>query len=146
MVELPGAGPEENAAMAVPVRDTPCGEPGASSENSRLAVRWPGAMGLKTTERVQLAEGASAAVQLLVKVKSEGFGPESETDEMCSGAFPELVMVKVSEALEVPCVVAAKGGKGKESEGGLKLMPGTGVKPVPFKARVWGLPGALSAI
>ena len=85
-VELPGAGPEENAATAVPLRDRPCGEPRASSENIRVAVRWPGAMGVKTTEKVQFADDASMAAQSLVKLKSEGFGPERETEHRQSRA------------------------------------------------------------
>lgn len=77
----------------MPLRDTVCGELGASSENVRVAVRWPGAMGLKTTEIVQLAEGASAAVQLFVKLKSEAFGPPRVTEEMFSVVFPVLKTV-----------------------------------------------------
>ena len=82
-------------AMPVPVRTTVCGEPGALSATIRSAVRWPGAVGLKTREMVQLEPGVSGAVQLLVKLKSEGLGPARETEEMCKLVFPELMTVKV---------------------------------------------------
>jgi hypothetical protein len=38
-------------------------------------------MGLKTSKIVQLAAGATGAAQLLVKLKSEGFGPARVTAE-----------------------------------------------------------------
>jgi len=57
-------------------------------------VRWPGAAGLKKREMVQLEAGASGAVQLFVKLKSEGLGPAREIEEMCSVIFPELMIVK----------------------------------------------------
>ena len=130
-----GAAPPETAETAVPPRDIVCGEFGASSENVRVAVRWPGAMGLKTTERVQLAEGASAAAQLFVKLKSEGFGPPIETEEMCNVMFPVLKTVTTWGALEVPSVVAAEGGAGNDNESGERLMAGTGAAPVPLRER-----------
>lgn len=82
-------------AMPVPLRVMDWGEPGASSAISKSAMRWPAAVGLKTREMVQLAPGASGAVQLLVKLKSEGLGPERETEEMCRATFPELMTVNV---------------------------------------------------
>ncbi len=119
-MELPGAAAAENAATAVPLRETVCGEPGTSSDKTKLAVRWPGATGLNTTEIVQLEAGVRVAGQLLVKLKSEGFGPARETEEMCSDVFPVLKTVSTSGALELPCVVAARGGVGNESVGGEK--------------------------
>jgi len=92
-------------------------------------------MGLKITEMVQLAEGASAAAQLLVKLKSEGFGPPRETEEMCRVMFPALKAVRIWGALEVPSVVAAKGGAGNDNESGERLMAGTGAAPVPLRER-----------
>lgn len=80
-------------AIPVPLRVTVCGDPCASSAIVRSAVRWPEALGLKTTERAQLAPGTSGDAQLLVKLKSEGLGPARETEEMCSAALPELVTV-----------------------------------------------------
>jgi len=52
-------------------------------------------MGLKTSEIVQLAGGATDVEQLLVKLKSEGLGPPRETEEMWSGPVPELVIVSI---------------------------------------------------
>lgn len=101
-----------------------------------MAVRWPGAMGLKTTEIVQLAEDASVAAQLLVKLKSEAFGPPRVTEEICSVMFPVLKTVSTWGALEVPSVVEANGGDGNDIEDGEKLAAGTGVAPVPLRARV----------
>ena len=93
-----GAGGERlragSTAMPVPLRATVCGEPWASSAIVRPAVRWPGAVGLKTTEMAQLALGAIAAAQLLVKLKSEGLGPVRDTEEMWRVVLPELVTVK----------------------------------------------------
>ena len=136
IVEPPGAGPEENAATAVPLRGTVCCKPWTSSENTKLAVRCPGAIGLKTTEIVQLDVGVSVAGQLLVKLKSEGFGPAREMPEMCKDVFPVLITVRVCGLLEVPSVVAARGGEGNESVGGEKLIAGKGVRPVPLRTRV----------
>ena len=70
------------AAMPVPLRRRVCGEAGASSVIIKFAVRWPGAIGLKTSKIVQLAAGATETVQLLVKLKSEASGPLRETEEM----------------------------------------------------------------
>lgn len=91
MVELPEAGPTENAATAVPLMDADWGEPGASSVTVSIAALWPVATGLKTRETVQLAAGASETAQLLVRLNSEALDPPKETEEICSGAFPELV-------------------------------------------------------
>lgn len=81
-----GAGGERlragSTAIPVPLRTTVCGEPWASSAIIRSAVRWPGAVGLKTGEMAQLELGASGVVQLLVKLKSEALGPPRETEEM----------------------------------------------------------------
>jgi hypothetical protein len=46
-------------------------------------------------EMAQLDPGASGVVQLLAKLKSEGLGPASETEEMFRVAFPELMTVSV---------------------------------------------------
>lgn len=129
------------AAMPVPLRRRVCGEAGASSVIIKFAVRWPGAIGLKTSKIVQLAAGATEAVQLLVKLKSEASGPLRETGEMCSGAAPEFMTVSVCGAPEAPCVV-----EGNDGTAGEKVTAGTTAKPVPLRASVCGLPGALSII
>src|SRR5690349_10233835 len=94
-----GAGGERlspgTRAMPVPLRTTVCGEPCASSAIVRFALRWPGAVGLKTRTIAQLALGASGTLQLLVKVKSDGLGPVRETEDMCRLVLPELMTVKV---------------------------------------------------
>lgn len=118
-----------------------CGEPGASSVIIRFAARWPVAMGLKRSEIVQLAAGATGAVQLLVKLNSAGLAPPRATDEMWSGAFPELTTVSVCAAPDVPWVIV-----GNEGAAGENVTPGPVVTPVPFRARVCGLPGASSVI
>ncbi len=69
------------AGLAVALSETVWGEAGASSEMVRLAIRWPGPRGLKTMEMAQLDPGATAVVQLLVKLKSEALGPVRETEE-----------------------------------------------------------------
>jgi len=129
------------ARMAVALSATVCGEPPASSATNKFAVRCPGAIGLNTTEIVQLAETATGAAQLLVKLKSPGFGPPSETPERCSVALPVLVTVTVCAALDVPSVVV-------ENDGpldGENVIAGAAATPVPLSARLCGLPGALSA-
>ena len=52
-------------------------------------------MGVKTKEMTQLEPGASGAVQLLVKLKSDGLGPASETEEIFRVVLPELMTVSV---------------------------------------------------
>lgn len=84
-----------STAIPVPLRTTVCGELEASSAIIRLAMRWPGAMGLKTREMAQLEPGGSGPVQLLMKLKSEGLGPARETEEMWREVLPELMTVKV---------------------------------------------------
>jgi hypothetical protein len=91
VVEPPEAAATENAATAVPLRETPCGEPGASSVTVSVAALCPVASGLKARETVQFAAGASVAVQLLLRLNSEALDPPRETEEICNGAFPELM-------------------------------------------------------
>ena len=140
VVEPPGAAPGENAGLAMALSEIFCGEPCASSAMVKVAVRGPGPIGLNTTRIVQFAAGATAAVQLLVKLKSEGFGPPTAAEEMWRGAFPELMMVNVCGAPVVPCVMV-----GKEGAVGERVTAGTAATPAPFRTRVCGLPGALSA-
>ena len=127
-------------AIPVPLSAMVCGDPGTLSEMTRLAVRWPGVVGLKTSEIVQLADGATGDVQLLVTLNSVGLGPVRETEETCKGALPELMAVRVCGALDDPWLVA-----GKDGVAGEKVTAGTAAEPVPLRARVCGEPGALSA-
>lgn len=95
---------------------------------------------MKTSEMAQLEPGTSGAVQLFVKLKSEGLGPPRETDEMCKVVLPELMTVNVCGALEAPWLVA-----GNDGADGEKVTAGAGAMPVPLRTRVCGEPGALSA-
>lgn len=95
MVELPGAAATENDGLAMPLRGIVCGESGASSVMTKFALPWPEAVGLKTSEMEQLADGASGAVQVLDTPNSVALEPVREIEETCSGAFPELTAVRV---------------------------------------------------
>lgn len=97
-------------------------------------------MGLKVKETVQLEATGTDAVQLLMRLKSEALEPPRETEEMVSGALPELVTVRVCVGLDVPWVVV-----GKEGTAGDRVMAGSAGEPVPLRTRVCGVPGALSA-
>ena len=110
------------------------------SETNKVAVRWPGAMGLKRRAMMQLEFTPTEAEQLLVKLKSGGLGPLREMEEIMSGALPELVTVRACDGLDVPCVVV-----GKEGTAGEKVAAGAGAMPVPLRTRVCGEAGALSA-
>ena len=136
-----GAAPGVKAGLAVALREIVWGEPGASSVMVRLAVRWPAARGLKTRETVQLAVGATGAVQLLARLKSEGLGPPRTTDEMWRDVVPEFKTVSVCAPPEVPWVIV-----GNEGTAGEKVTPGPVATPVPITAMVCGLPGASSVI
>jgi len=74
--------------LAVALSEIVCGEPGASSVIVKFAVRWPGPIGLKKSEIVQLAAGATGDVQLFVKLKSEGLGPLREAEETGEARSP----------------------------------------------------------
>lgn len=102
MVEPFGAGPGTKAGLAVALSEIVCGDPGASSAITKLAPRWPEPIGLKTSEIVQLAAGATGAVQLLVKLNSEALTPLRETEETWSGAVPEFKTVSDCAAPDVP--------------------------------------------
>ena len=101
-MEPPGAAPAVNAGLAVPLSARDCGEPETSSAIIKLAVRWPATTGLNTIEIVLFAPGATAALQPLLRLNSEALEPPSETEDTCSGAFPEFVTVSICAALEVP--------------------------------------------
>ncbi len=102
VVEPFGAGPGVKAGLAVALREIVWGEPGASSAMVRLAVRWPAASGLKPRETVQLIVGATGAVQLLARLKSEGLRPPRTKDEMWRDVVPEFKTVSVCAPPEVP--------------------------------------------
>src|SRR5207249_6327523 len=74
-----------------------------------------------------------------MNMNSEAFAPLSETDDTWSGPVPELITVSVCVVPDVPWVIA-----GNDGSAGVRLTSGTAATPVPFSARVCGLPGALS--
>src|SRR4029077_5043120 len=71
-----------------PDRPAVCGLPGALSVTLKVAVRWPGAVGLKVTLEVQLVPTASKAGQLFACEKSPMSVPVIPTAEMFRGAVP----------------------------------------------------------
>ena len=77
---------------------------------------------------------------MLVKLKSKGLGPAIETEETWRSEVPVLITVSAWATPVVPSVIV-----GNEGTVGENVIAGAGVAPVPFRARVCGLPGALSA-
>jgi hypothetical protein len=128
-----------SSATPVPVRETDCGLPEASSVNARLAVRAPVPVGIKVTLAVQFALAARLDPQLLASEKSPGFVPLSATPEMFIVAVPVLVAVTVWAELVVPMTWLEK-----DKLDGERLI--TGAVPVPVRVTVCGLLEALSVI
>src|SRR5260370_42555071 len=93
---------------------------------------------------VQVALTAYAeAVQLLFMVKTPAFVPPRTTEEMCSGAVPELVSVTLCGPAEVPGVTVPK-----VTELGLGVtagLPGGGAGRVPVSGTDGGEWGASCA-
>ena len=85
-------------AVPVPVRETICGLPGASSVMVIAPVLVPRAVGAKVTLIVQLAPAATEPAQVFVWAKS----PLLVIPVMLSRAAPVLVNVTVCTALVVP--------------------------------------------
>lgn len=128
------AAPIVAAGTALPLCVMACGELGASSVSSRLAVRTPGASGANVTVMVQLAPAAIALVHVWVaKLKSPGSAPPNAMLEMCSGKVPEFVTVTFSVVL-VPWVMVVK----LTLEG--VVTAGAGARPVP-KSGITCIPG-----
>ena len=88
------------AGPAVPNRLTIVGEPEAFETMLRLAVLAPVVVGLKATETVQVALGATVA-QPFVGVKEEASVAVAETPVIDRLALPVLVIVTVDAALAV---------------------------------------------
>ena len=86
------------AVVPVPVRATVCGLPVALSVTVIAPVRAPAAVGVKITEIVQLAAGATDAPQVLVWLKS----PLGVMLAMVRVAVPVLVSVTTWALLDVP--------------------------------------------
>src|SRR5947209_3588111 len=81
----------------VPVSDTDCGLPAASSVMVTVAVRALAAVGVKVRLRTQLAPAASVAPLMQVvpeaSAKSPALAPPSTAVAMLRGAVPLLVRV-----------------------------------------------------
>src|SRR5579859_2413481 len=77
-------------------------------------------------------------------VTTPELAPPSVTEEMCSGAVPELVSITACGPAEAPCVVAAN-----ETAFGVRLTagwPAGAAWPVPARGTDCGEPGASSAM
>src|SRR5437588_11092024 len=90
-------------AVPVPARATVWGEPAALSLMSRVALRLPGADGLKRTAIVRLSPGPRVGLPgPRAAVKSAVLAPAKLTAPIVSGAEPVLVRVTVCALLVVP--------------------------------------------
>ncbi len=85
-------------AVPVPLNETLCGLPAASSVIVTEPMRVPVAVGVKLTLMVQLAPAAIDVPQLLLCEKS----PPTTMEEMFSVALPVLLSVTLCAALAVP--------------------------------------------
>ena len=111
--------------LAVPDTLTTWGESAALSVRVMVSERWPGAVGWKVREMVQVAWEATKPLQVLELVKSPGLAPPGVTEKMLRAPEPELVTVTTMGLLEAPWVVAGKAtGLGEMAAAGL---PGAGV-------------------
>jgi hypothetical protein len=94
------------AVTTEPESATVCGLPVPASTKFNVAVRVPDAVGLNTTDAVQLADAATLAPQVLVEMlKSPAFVPVMVTLETVTAAEVPLVNVADCEALPVPIAV-----------------------------------------
>jgi hypothetical protein len=128
--------------IPVPVRFMNCWLPATLlllSVTVKVAARLPLVVGVKVTLMVQLAAAATELPQVLVCPKSPGLAPVIAIPVIVSGAFPELDSVNGQGLPVVPTFLLPKG----QPEG---EVPAMGAVPVPVRATLWGLPGALSAI
>jgi hypothetical protein len=126
-------------AVAVALRATVCGLPGALSVMLSVAEKVPAAVGVKMTLMVQLAPGAMVAPlpQLLVCVNSEALVPVLLIRLTVRLAPPELVTVTGRVLVEPTCV------DGKVNDVGERVTAGPLVA-VPVMAMLCGLPVTLS--
>ncbi len=143
VVEPPEPASTEKGALPFPESESFCGVSGALSTMFKVAVRDAVPVGLKVTVIVQLADAASVAPQSCDSLKSAAFDPVTEipVPENDSTAKPEFVRVTILGTLESPTAVSGNG-----RLPGISVTPGTGGTPLPLRATVCGLPGALSAI
>lgn len=113
-------------AVPVPVRATVCGEPVALSAIERLAVKAPAAVGLNSTETVQLAAAARVVPQVVADFRKEAaLVPVMVSEVSVTVTVPVFFTVTVCAAVVEPTVVDAKVRLVGESEmvGELPLPP-----------------------
>lgn len=77
----------------MPVNETLCGLPPASSLKSRDAPRAPIAEGVNVTWTEQLAPGPSVLPHVVTSEKSDAFGPEMAICQTFIVVLPTLVNV-----------------------------------------------------
>src|SRR5580704_19455497 len=88
------------AAAPVPVSFTVCGEPVALSAIDSEAVSAPAAVGLNSTETVQLAPTASEVVQVFAEMRNEvAFVPVRVSEVSVNAAVPEFFTVTTCAAV-----------------------------------------------
>jgi hypothetical protein len=97
------------AAAPVPDRVTACGDPVALSAIDSEAVNAPAAVGLNSTETVQVAAAAKDVVHVFAEMRKEvAFVPVSVSEVSVSAAVPEFFTVTTCAAVVTPTVVEAK--------------------------------------
>lgn len=140
-VRLVGESVTESGAVPVPVSFTVCGEPVALSATERLPVSAPAAVGLNSTETVQLAAAARVAPHVVADLRNEvALVPVMVSEVSVTVAVPVFFTVTNCAAVVEPTVVEAKVRLVGES------VTVSGAVPVPVSFTVCGEPVALSAI
>ena len=100
------AGP---AAAPVPLRVTFCGEPVTLSAMDSVDARAPAAVGLNSTDTVQVAAAARDVVQVFAEIRNEVAAPPLRVSEISvRGVVPEFFTVTTCAAVVDPTVVDAK--------------------------------------
>ena len=121
--------------LPVPVRVEVCGLPGALSLTDKLPVLVPVCVGVKTTLNVHFALAARLVEQVVAEILKS---PVVEALIPVKVTVSRLSSVNVFAALDTPTTVF-----GKFADTGVSLAA---TPPVPDRATVCGLPGALSVI
>ena len=129
--------------VPVPVRETLCGDPDALSATASEARSVPVAVGLNSSETVQVALTASDVPQVSADLMNEvALVPVRVSEVRVRAAVPVFLMVTVWAAVVLPTVVEAK-----VSEVGDRVTAGAAAAvPVPVRETLWGEPEALSAM
>ena len=106
LVERDTTGPEP---VPVPVRVAICGEPVALSAIDRLPFKVPEAVGLNSTETVQLAEAASVLPQVVADlIKDEALVPVIVSEVRVTVPVPVFLIVTICAAVVEPTAVEEK--------------------------------------